>query len=226
MARISNGIHGGFSGTVGTVVGGSWNGIDYMRGKATPATSEPSTAQKVQRAKFAVAAKFTQSMKDLLTIGFRDFAIRMTGHNRALSFTMKNAVFGSYPDFKIDYSQVLVTRGDIPNAGTPSVTSTSPGVVSFSWKDNSGVGYAHPNDSAVLVAYCEPMNQTKYTIGNALRGSGSGTLHVPSFNGREVQTWLAFVGHTDKEIATSIYTGAILVDGSESMPEAHQKFVG
>jgi hypothetical protein len=31
MAKISQGILGGFSGTVGTVVGGHWRGIDYMR---------------------------------------------------------------------------------------------------------------------------------------------------------------------------------------------------
>ena len=29
MGTISKGILGGFSGTVGTVIGGSWKGIDY-----------------------------------------------------------------------------------------------------------------------------------------------------------------------------------------------------
>jgi hypothetical protein len=33
MGKISKGILGGFSGTVGTVVGGKWKGIDYMRSK-------------------------------------------------------------------------------------------------------------------------------------------------------------------------------------------------
>ncbi|MBC7826186.1 MAG: hypothetical protein H7122_00465 [Chitinophagaceae bacterium] len=120
MARISKGILGGFSGTVGTVVGGNWKGIDYMRSKAVSRTSGTSTAQDVQRAKFALASKFNRSMKDLLSISFRDFASKMTGMNSALSFTMKNAVVGIYPDLKIDYAQVLVARGNMPNALTPS----------------------------------------------------------------------------------------------------------
>ena len=33
MGRIEKGILGGFSGTVGTVVGGTWKGIAYMRSK-------------------------------------------------------------------------------------------------------------------------------------------------------------------------------------------------
>lgn len=34
MGKIRQGILGGFNGTVGTVVGGSWKGMAYMRGKA------------------------------------------------------------------------------------------------------------------------------------------------------------------------------------------------
>jgi hypothetical protein len=33
MASFQKGILGGFSGKVGTVVGGNWKGIDYMRSK-------------------------------------------------------------------------------------------------------------------------------------------------------------------------------------------------
>lgn len=31
MGTFSKGILGGFSGTVGTVIGGNWKGIQYMR---------------------------------------------------------------------------------------------------------------------------------------------------------------------------------------------------
>ena len=47
MGRISKGILGGFSGTVGTVVGGNWKGIDYMRSKTTSRKSGSSIAQDV-----------------------------------------------------------------------------------------------------------------------------------------------------------------------------------
>ena len=39
MGKISQGILGGFSGKVGTVIGGNWKGIDYMRSKASKVTN-------------------------------------------------------------------------------------------------------------------------------------------------------------------------------------------
>ena len=45
MAIISKGIPGGFSGTVGTVIGGNWNGIDYMRSLPTISNKSASQAQ-------------------------------------------------------------------------------------------------------------------------------------------------------------------------------------
>ena len=42
MGTIKKGILGGFSGVVGTVTGGNWKGIDYMRSRAT-SISNPRT---------------------------------------------------------------------------------------------------------------------------------------------------------------------------------------
>ena len=55
MGRISKGIPGGFAGTVGTVVGSKWRGIEYMRSQPTGGRSNPSTLQLAQRNRFAVA---------------------------------------------------------------------------------------------------------------------------------------------------------------------------
>lgn len=42
MGKINQGILGGFSGKVGTVVGGSWKGTAYMRGLPTHYTATQS----------------------------------------------------------------------------------------------------------------------------------------------------------------------------------------
>ncbi|HET6556446.1 MAG TPA: DUF6266 family protein [Prolixibacteraceae bacterium] len=44
MATFVNGILGGFSGKVGTVIGACWKGIDYMRGLATSITNSRTAA--------------------------------------------------------------------------------------------------------------------------------------------------------------------------------------
>ena len=49
MGKIKRGILGGVSGKVGSVVGASWKGVDYLRGlpaSYTDAKSEPQIAQR------------------------------------------------------------------------------------------------------------------------------------------------------------------------------------
>ena len=79
MAIIKNGILGGFSGKVGTVVGVTWRDIDVMRALAKPRTSAVSPAELLQRAKMGTVSSFLQPMRDFLEIGFRGFAKKRTG---------------------------------------------------------------------------------------------------------------------------------------------------
>lgn len=51
MGKIKQGILGGFRGTVGTVVGSSWNGIAYMKGKPQ-SVRNPRTDDQVQQRNF------------------------------------------------------------------------------------------------------------------------------------------------------------------------------
>ena len=51
MARIKQGILGQFRGTVGTVIGSSWNGVAYMKGKPQ-SVKNPRTEAQVQQRNF------------------------------------------------------------------------------------------------------------------------------------------------------------------------------
>jgi len=51
MGKIKQGILGGFRGTVGTVVGSSWNGVAYMKGKPQ-SVRNPRTEDQVQQRNF------------------------------------------------------------------------------------------------------------------------------------------------------------------------------
>ncbi|TZF84704.1 hypothetical protein FW774_06895 [Pedobacter sp. BS3] len=52
MARITNGILGGFSGKVGSVVGCRWKNIEYTRSLPAKPSGPPSEKQLAARAKF------------------------------------------------------------------------------------------------------------------------------------------------------------------------------
>ena len=55
---IQKGILGGFSGKVGTVVGGSWKGIDYMRCKSNRRNFNHTDKQLAQQLKFLPISVF------------------------------------------------------------------------------------------------------------------------------------------------------------------------
>ena len=78
MGKIKQGILGGFNGTVGTVVGGSWKGMAYMRGKAQSIKNPRTEKQMSQRIKFGMAQKFVKVMTAYLKVGFRNYTQHQT----------------------------------------------------------------------------------------------------------------------------------------------------
>ena len=209
MGTISKGILGGFSGKVGTVIGGSWKGIEYMRSQPGRRSFTPSEAQLAQQQKFALVMRFLQPMSGLLSISFHSFAVKMTGINNAFAYNIQAAVTGTYPAFSIDYSMALVSRGDLPNALAPAVTAGAGNVLTFSWTDNTGAGIAKAADQAILVVYCPELRQCVYTTAGGTRSSVTGDIDASQFAGQVVQTWIGFISENGQKVATSIFTGEV-----------------
>jgi Family of unknown function (DUF6266) len=196
MGIISKGILGGFSGTVGNVVG---------------RTFSASQKQLEQHAKFSIATKFVAAMSGLFMISFRNFAIKMTGNNSALSYLLSNAITGTFPTYSIDYSNMLMSRGDLPNILNPTAVAIAGNDIKFNWTDNSGTGKAKATDKAMLVLYCPAVKQAIYTTGSALRSAGSETLNAAIFTGEQVETYIGFISEDGRFVANSIYTGPLTV---------------
>jgi hypothetical protein len=164
MGTISGGVLGGFNGKVGAVVGSHWKGKSVMRGRSTKKKAKSSVLQLVQQAKFALMVNFLQAITDFLNVSYKKAAVQMLGFNKALSTNIQFAVTGTYPDFTIDYPKVQLSRGVLPNIGTPSAASTVAGKVAFTWTDNPNVTGALSSDIAYVAAYNEEL---KHWIINA-----------------------------------------------------------
>lgn len=213
MGTIKQGILGGFSGKVGTVIGGNWKGIDYMRGKAASVSNPKTEAQLDQRARFGAALKFLQPLTSFIRVGFKNYAVKMTAFNSAMSYNLNNALAGSFPEYFIDYASALVSRGSLPGALNPLIQSANPGQVDFTWQDNSQDANASANDKVLLVVF-NPAKQLAITIvgdGND-RASGGQSLTVPSsFAGDEVQCYIAFQNANQSVLSNSVYAGPVVV---------------
>ena len=210
MARIPKGILGPVDGTVGTVIGGSWRGIHYIRSKPGGRKGGSSVAQLDAQLKFITVVDFVYPLTPVVELTFNRYAIKMSGYNAAFAYNYNNALGGKTPDYTIDYAKALVSRGDLPNANDPKATASDASVY-FTWEDNSGVGKALATDKAIVVVYCEELKSTLFSNDAAVRSTGAASLNVKGFLGRKVQTWLAFLSEDGREAANSFYTGELVI---------------
>ena len=188
MGTIINGILGGFSGKVGSVVGTNWRNVDVMRGRSRKRRSGSETPEQIeQRAKFSLATKFLTAISAVIAFGFKNLSRNETGYNIALAVTLK-AVKGTFPELFIDYTKTLVTKGKLKNAMIPVASSLEPGTINFNWTDNSGLSDVMSDDQALLVAYCESLDLAVYKTAGAVRNSGTDSLAAKPFAGKEVET--------------------------------------
>ncbi|HEY3370141.1 MAG TPA: DUF6266 family protein [Prolixibacteraceae bacterium] len=212
MGTIKQGILGGFSGKVGTVIGVVWKGICTMRGIA-PSVSQPnSPAQLEQRARFKAVIDFLHPLTAFLRVGFKNQAIKMSQFNAAMSYNLENALTGAYPVFDIDYSKALVSRGNLTGALNPVAAAVAGVGIDFTWDDNSMSAGALPDDKVLLVVY-NPAKQLAITVeaGNT-RVSGTQTINLPSFfEGDEVQCYIGFQNANQSVVSNSQYVSSLVV---------------
>ena len=211
MGIISKGILGGFSGRVGTVIGFMRNGISYMRSIAASVTQPNTPAQLEQRARFKTAITFLRPLNELLKIGFKNYTGRLSAINYAMSHTLQTGIRGIYPEFSIDFANVLLSRGTLAGALNPSALSIAAGQVTFSWDDNSDELNAEATDGALLVAYNPTRNEAVFTNSESTRLDGTQVLNVPtSYTGDSLECYMAFVD-AKGNVADSKYIGPVVM---------------
>jgi len=212
MGTIKQGILGGFSGKVGSVVGGIWKGISYMRGLSVSHANPQTDAQLAQRQKWSVTMHFLQPLTEFLKTGYKNFAVKMTCINAAMAYNFKNALQGTYPNFTIDYPNALVSRGNLAPALNQVAASTVAGTVLFTWDDNSDEVNASPYDKNLLVVYNPEKNQAVTFSELGERADGTQSVTVPnSFSGDLVHCYIGFITVDGQMLSNSKYAGAVTV---------------
>lgn len=209
MGTIKKGILGGFSGKVGTVVGGSWKGISYMRSLPQKVKNPRTEGQVSQRTKFSITMFYLKPMTAFLRTGWKLYANKQSPFNAAMSYTLANAITGNYPDYDIDPNKVLVSRGSLLPASNTDI-DTSGGNITLTWDDNSGISNAKATDKA-LVAIVNPIKgEAVCDTAGAERMTGSQSVSIPAdWTGDELQAYLGFISEDGKEVANSMYLGAV-----------------
>ena len=211
MGKIDLGILGSFSGKVGNVVGGKWKGISYMRAKATSVSNPRTQAQMTQRSKFALVLALLKPITGFIRVGYKKYTTKQTAFNAAMSYILNNAVTGVFPDFSIDMSKLLVSRGNLTGAANAIATSAD-GVVTLTWDDNTGSGTAAQADKALIVVLNPTRAESVFNTAGNQRVSGTEDITVPAdWVGENVEVFLGFITEDGKDVANSVYLGSVEV---------------
>jgi len=211
MGTIKKGVLGGFSGKVGTVVGSSWKGIDYIRSLPASVKNPRTEGQVTQRTKFSMVMEFLRPIIPYLNVGFKPYANKMSAYNAAMSYNVNNAVMGSFPDIAIDYPNVLVSKGSLLGAENASAT-VADGSISFTWTDNSGVNDAKETDLAMPLAFNSSKGQAIFKTNGAQRSAKADVLTIPAnWIDDDVEVYLGFVSKDGLLVSSSDYLGRQIV---------------
>ncbi len=205
MATFKSSTFGKISGKHGTAVAATRkDGLNIL--KVYRVASNPNTAgQKNQRGKFGFVVKELNCMRKLFTVTFGG----QYGINRAVSLAMKTCVSGEFSDFKIDYSQVQISKGNVPVPGSYGINNLIKNTFKLEWSDSELLN-EKPDDNLCIVLLNVTNKQMVYNQNIALRSSKVVEFTLPEYWSKsEIHTWLYFSSSNNKYFSDSKYLGII-----------------
>lgn len=154
MAIIKQGILGGFSNKVGSVVGAGWKGIATMRSLPQSVANPRTTAQVANRSTFAQLAQMGSGiLPTIIQPLWNRWAKKMSGYNEWLSVNKKLLdELGNLGSF---IPAAVFANGDL-SANATAGTISSAGVVNITFDDDLVNAHDAATDEAYVVVGVSP----------------------------------------------------------------------
>lgn len=216
MGKLNMGILGGFSGTVGTVVGSTnKNGDDIIRAKSKKVRPAASVGQVNQQAKFGLVTGFMQGVNPILKSGMKQAASAesISPFNYACRHALINAISGTDEHPELDYSKVIVSDGKLSRMNGATALKINEDI-QFSWSDKVDNAVGELNDYVCLVVFNVSNGELSYSENEHLRSVKTALLPVPySEIGDELLFYLYFQSSTIPTLVSrSQYLGNAVIE--------------
>jgi hypothetical protein len=214
MAHLPQGILGGFSGTVGTVIGFFKHGKYFIRAKNRSHHDAGTDKQWAVRNRFKGFLTFASRINvEVIRPVWSAYGITSTGWSL---FMKKNLATFDKDGHLADYSNLTLSLGVLPLPENIVVTSNTAGNGSLliSWKDNSGIDEARATDRLRVVAVKE--NQPYVLTGlDAVRSDTQVLVTFPCEAGERLHLYLYFQDETRSMASPSIHAEVTIGGGQE-----------
>lgn len=204
MSKVNSFAYGEVSGKFGNTVGA----VD-RRGKTTMkeyrAPSNPKTEGQVsQRTKFGFINTELSMMRRMFKTTYVSYITR-EDMRKASWMAVKNSVTGTYPDFSIDYTKLVIAKGSLPRLGVATATVEANGTINVTWDTTLFLG-VDPTDS-VKIVLTDPLEKSwLLSEEETMRSEGAMTLTLPQrLVGIKVHCWIYAISSTGKTTSMSQY---------------------
>jgi len=220
MARVKENIFGGVSGRIGNVVSCQRYGKYYLRTLPAEVKHPDTERQLAQRMRFALIQELQQSIRKFLRVGFGAWADGRSAYNAAMSHNLKNALTGVYPDIRIDFPKVQVSKGTLAPAEITALQQNASGSITINWQNNPSDRNSNASDRVlVLLLATEPYSSSTLYL-NDLRLSGQATFPLSdALKNRSIHVYLSFFAEDifagniqPKHISDSVYCGEVVAN--------------
>lgn len=215
MAKIKEGIRGSISGSIGNVVGSSWNGIPYIKSKPRKRTSPLSEREQLTRLHFKMVHDWLQPLLDFVRVGFKGYSPTNYGFNAAKSVLRKEALVKDGFDSWIDPGLARVSFGDLGMSANMSVELKDTRELEFTWDPASSKDMG-PGDQVMMLAYDPIQKEYNFRTAGALRSAGRDLLDLGHLPSGTYHVYAAFVAEDRSRQSNSVYLGPVELPGKEA----------
>lgn len=208
MGVSKSGVPGTFTGKTGNLVYYYLNGklVSRTVGRRTKA---PSTLVRTGNQRMGITSKVMRILIPFIELGFKEAALseRDNAFNMAMSYNMRNAVAGEYPDVYMDFSKMRLSEGTVMEPQSPLATEVAEGL-RFEWAADPGLSWPQYTDQAMLLAYFPLLEKIVFQLYGPERRVGAAVLNLGELmQGEYMETYIAFISADRMGTSVSAYTG-------------------
>ncbi|MBB6236058.1 hypothetical protein HDC90_000664 [Pedobacter sp. AK013] len=208
MARLKDGALGGFSGKVGSVIGYSYRNKDYIRSVPTQSKKAPTLKQLASRARFKFFNEWRNPLSGFFNVTFKNQSGAHSAQNAAHRLN-KEIITGVYPDFAIDYSKVIISKGALPPVLDLQMRHENE-MLHFTWQPNLIAPALGTDLMAILVCHSNNLNFFQASLNAAERHSSKCAFKLDDTSrGEKIEIYATFLSNDRERACNSQYMGSI-----------------
>ena len=212
MAKLPDGLFGGFRGRIGNVIGVKRGDTFYVRSAPARVKNPKTEKQQAHRSRFSLASKMASRLAPFISVSLQN-STHKTTRGAFISYNMKAAMEQTDEGITINYPELIISTGVLKQVDSPAAERTENDgkpFIRFTWQNNSGKGNARSDDKILVLALSEKKKIAHYLLDAATRADEAADLELPSSIADEpLHVYLCLLSKDGKLSSPSAWLGKV-----------------